>query len=581
LAAVYCELERWSSAERYARRALELEPDSQLALINLAEALNNQGDVVGQTACLERAVRLDPDSAPAHWNLSLALLLQGDFERGWQHYEWRERAQRVTLDPYPFPRWQGQSLDKALLLVHGEQGVGDEILFASCYDELLRRAGHFVLVCDSRLAPLFRRSLAGASVIGYERRKDHQPVALSRSVDWQVPAGSVPLYFRRRAADFPRRTQFLYADPQGVQTWRERLAQLPGRLRVGISWRAGGQPAEHRKRSTNLATWQPLLSVPGVDWVNLQYGDTSEERAWAQAQLGVTIHDWPEGDPLIDLDGFAARLTALDLVISVGNATIHLAGALGVPAWAILPRTPNWRWGLAGEQSIWYSSVRLVRQQVAGSWQPVFDRLATELRARIADQFGDPPGEILAAVHLRAPGAPALPAPAPRVSGEVADIHAALKQAVEYFEAGRLEPAESLCRAVLCLIPRQLRALQLLSQLCRSTGRLPAAHDAIRRALHVQERAALCHEYALVLLAMGRPDESQVQLARAIEFDPSFQPARDELNRLGLPGAGLPAAASGAAPPHSIDDAHRLLGPTWLQPVTGAKDPALPEGPAR
>ncbi len=98
---------------------------------------------------------------------------------------------------------------------------------------------------------------------------------------------------------------------------------------MGISWRAGGQPAEHRKRSINLADWEPLLGVPGVQWINLQYGDTSQERAWAQETWGVTIHDWPEGDPLIDLDSFAARLVALDLVISVGNATVHLAGGAG------------------------------------------------------------------------------------------------------------------------------------------------------------------------------------------------------------------------------------------------------------
>ncbi len=192
LAAIYCELQQWSQAERLARRALELAPDSQQALVNLGDALCNQGDVAGQTACLERAVRLNPEFALAHWNLSLALLLQGQFERGWEHYEWRQRAGRVTFDAYPYPRWNGAPLEGTILLVHGEQGVGDEILFASCYDELLRRAEHCALVCDPRLAPLFRRSFPAASVIGYERRKDHRPIALSRPVDWQVPAGSLP-----------------------------------------------------------------------------------------------------------------------------------------------------------------------------------------------------------------------------------------------------------------------------------------------------------------------------------------------------------------------------------------------------
>ncbi len=388
LAGLYCELQQWTSAEQMARRALEHSPDCPQALINLGEALHNQGDVAGQTACLERAVRLNPDLPVAHWNLALALLVQGQFERGWEHFEWRDRAGRVTFDPYPYPRWNGAPLEGTVLLVHAEQGVGDEILFASCFDELLSRARHCALVCDPRLAPLFRRSFPAASVIGFERRKDHRPIGLAGDVDWQVPAGSVPRFFRRRAADFPRREKFLSADPVLVDQWRTRFRGLPGALRVGISWRAGGQPAEHRKRSTNLAQWRQLLAVPGIDWINLQYGDTTEERAWADAHCGVTIHDWADGDPLIDLDGFAARLAALDLVISVGNATVHLAGALGVQAWAVLPQVPNWRWGLTGEQSLWYTSVRLVRQAQASNWEPVFGHLADDLRKLAASRLG-------------------------------------------------------------------------------------------------------------------------------------------------------------------------------------------------
>ena len=524
LAAVSVELQQWSQAERFARRALELVPQSDQALINLGEALINQGDVAGQIACLERAVQLHPGCELAHWNLALTLLLQEQFERGWEHHEWRERAGRVTLDPYPYPRWNGEPLDGKLLLVHGEQGVGDEILFASCYDELIRRAAHCVLVCDPRLAPLFRRSFPRASVIGYERRKDHRPAQLSRAVDWQVPAGSVPRLFRRCVSDFPRRPRFLAANPQLVADWRRRLVALGGRLRVGISWRAGGQPAEHRKRSINLADWEPLLAVPGIEWVNLQYGDTSQERAWAQAELDVTIHDWPDGDPLVDLDGFAARLSALDLVISVGNATVHLAGALGVNTWAILPQTPNWRWGLSGEQSRWYSSVRLVRQPGTGSWQPVIRQIAEQLSSLVVGRFG-PQGAKSLDARSRAAVAPApRHAPAPLLSAEIVDMHAALKQAIEHFETGRFEQAESLCRAVLSLAPRQARGLLLLAQLCRRSGRTQLALETIGRALAVQERPELCHELGLILADLGRNDESLAQFQRALVLDPDFRP---------------------------------------------------------
>ena len=406
------------------------------------------------------------------------------------------------------------------LLVHGEQGVGDEVLFASCYGELVARAGHCVLVCDPRLAPLFRRSFPAASVVGYERRKDHQPASLERQVDWQVPAGSVPRFFRRRKADFPPRQQFLVADPSQVRSWRERFGGLGTGLRVGISWRAGGQPAEHRRRTTNLADWQPLLSVAGIQWINLQYGESGAEREWARAAYGVTIHDWPEGDPLVDLDGFAARLAALDLVISVGNATVHLAGALGVSAWAILPQTPNWRWGLQGEQSIWYASVRLVRQGAAGDWAPVFEQLARELGERVAS-----PADPTTATSV-GDGREFGPAPAPRVGREVTDMQCELARAGELFAVGRLAEAEAACAAVLCLAPRQVRGLHLYAQICRRSGRWQAALDALRRALAVQERPELHSELGLVLAALGQGEDSRRHFERAQTLDAQFTSAR-------------------------------------------------------
>ncbi len=337
-----------------------------------------------------------------------------------------------------------------------------------------------MLVCDTRLAPLFRRSFPEASVIGYERRKDHRPVPLSRPVDWQVPAGSVPRFLRRAAEDFPRRRQFLHADAALVEQWRDRFQSLSGTLRVGVSWRGGGQPGEHRKRSINLAQWKPLLDIAGIDWINLQYGETSEERSWAESQLGVTIHDWPEGDPLIDLDAFAARVAALDLVISVDNATVHLAGALGVPTWVILPQIPNWRWATSGENSVWYASARLIRQTTAGTWRPVLQRLAGELPTWVNTHLGH---ERSAALAVRSTADVSLGnCPAPLVSAEITDAQATLRQAIAHFEAGRFEQSEALCRAVLCLAPRQVRGLHLMAQLCRRSGRRPQALDTIRRA---------------------------------------------------------------------------------------------------
>jgi tetratricopeptide (TPR) repeat protein len=535
LSAVHYELEEWTQAEHCARRSLELVPASRQALVNLGQSLQAQGDSTA-SGWLERAVELHPAYALAHWNLSLALLSQGDFARGWQHYEWREAAAQVAFDKYPQQRWRGESLAGQTLLVHGEQGLGDEILFASCFDEMQAGAKRCLLVCDPRLVPLFRRSFPAAGVIGHRRRKDRSPAPMAEPVDYQIPSGSPPQFFRRQPADFPQRQSYLRPDGLLVEQWRDRFEAFGTALRVGISWRAGGQAAEHRKRSINLALWAPLLAVPGIEWINLQYGDTTAERGWAGDELGVTIRDWPQGDPLIDLDGFAARLAALDLVISVGNATVHLAGALGVPAWAILPHIPNWRWGLNGDRSIWYASVRLVRQAAAGAWEPVFNRLADDLRSWSAER--SPTAQHSAPSRAPRPmGGELKPAP---VAAEVVDVHAALTEAAAHFDAGRFEPAEVLCRAVLTLAPRQGRALQLLAQLARRSGRIQLALDSIARALAAQELPELYCELAAVLVELGQQAEAVRQLERALAIDPAFLPAETALRQLRTP---WPAAA--------------------------------------
>jgi tetratricopeptide (TPR) repeat protein len=526
LTALNVDLDLWRQGEYCARRALECDPKSTPALINLGEVLRGRSKIEGTIACLEQALRINPESPLAHWNFALALLARGDFEQGWQHYEWRERANQVSIDPYPQPRWNGEPLADRRLLVHAEQGLGDEILFASCYEELLRLGGHCVLVGDPRLAPLLRRSFPAATVIGFQRRKDRQQVKLDQPVDWQIPAGSLPKMFRRRAEDFPTRRQYLAADPALVLRWRERFEILGRSLKVGISWRAGGKVTEQRKRTTRLDQWQPLLATPGISWINLQYGDTGNDRAWAQSALGVTIHDWPEGDPLVDVDSFSARMAALDLVICIDNSTAHLGGALGIETWVLLPLVADWRWGLEGESSLWYSTLRLVRQTVAGAWEPLFLRLATELRARIGDVTVAGPGQSIDSDE------PVSPAPGPVPSSVAGDVQAAMRQAQTHFDCGRLDEAEAVCRTVLSVNPRQIRALHLLSRIALHTDRVQLAIDSLRRAVSLEQRPDFYVELARILAHVERRDEAIAELERAVAVDPRYLPAWHALDNL-------------------------------------------------
>ena len=282
----------------------------------------------GATAS-EAAIRLAPDFAAAHWNCGYCYLLAGDFSRGWREHEWREAAGEVALDQYPQPRWNGESLAGRTILVHGEQGIGDEILFGSCLPDLI----------DARAiaSSCAIRGWSRCSNGRFRRRPcmDMRGGRIESGCRW--PSGST-CRFRSEACrficgrsrdSFPNRERFLTADPAQVADWKNRYAQLGPGLKIGISWRAGGQPGERRMRTTSLDQWRELLSLPGATFVNLQYGDCVEDLAAVRRETGIEIHDWTDADPLVDMDAFAAKVAALDLVVSVDNSTVHLSGALG------------------------------------------------------------------------------------------------------------------------------------------------------------------------------------------------------------------------------------------------------------
>jgi len=527
LGAVLGQLEQPEAAIAFCRRAVELAPDDAVAHFNRGNIARSLGMLDEATAAMETAIRLAPDFAAAHWNCGYCYLLAGDFARGWREHEWRERAGEVSLDVYPQPRWDGESLEGRTILVHGEQGIGDEILFGSCLPELIQRAGHCVIVCDPRLVPLFKRSFSGATVHGFTRRQDRQGMPLGERIDVQIPIGSLPLYLRTTRESFPQRQCFLTADAAQVADWKQRSARLGSGLKIGISWRAGGQPGERRMRTTSLDLWQPLFSLPGVRFVNLQYGDCVDDLATVRRDFGVEIHDWADADPLIDMDGFAAKIAALDLVVSVDNSTVHLSGALGVPTWVLLPQVPGWRWSMADSRSVWYPSLRLFRQPRRGDWRGVFEEVGSLLGevAREADGGVGVEGvmaESAAGTATKNPGKAGEDfgngqddgghpwACGAAASAEV-DWAPTMRAAVAFYEQGEFANAEALCRRVLNHSPRHLQATNLFGVLAGQTGRLDLAIRTLGRA------AAMAGDDLVVSLNMAAALTDAGQLDRAID----------------------------------------------------------------
>jgi tetratricopeptide (TPR) repeat protein len=328
----------------------------------------------------ERALALRPDFPLALFHRSMARLLAGDFRRGWDDYELRRLNAEHATSEAGLPRWDGSPLAGRTLLITREQGLGDEIMYASMLPQLIAQAGRCIVECDPRLLDLLRRSFPAATFFGTVPGS-RLPASIARSsIDFAIEAGSLAGFLRREAADFPRHSGYLRADAAATARWRERLAGLgPGR-RIGISWTGGVRKTRRALRSLTLEQLLPLLRIPGLRFVSLQYtADARQAVDDLRLRHGIDIAHWQEA--IEDYDQTAALVSALDLTISVCTSIVHLGGALGRPVWVLAPLSPEWRYGTAGETMIWYPSVRMFRQSAYGDWAPVIERVAGELAA--------------------------------------------------------------------------------------------------------------------------------------------------------------------------------------------------------
>lgn len=373
------EFGQFEEGQRLLRLALDPDPHWPVALCNLGWILLEQGDYAQGLKLLDEALESDPDDHETRLVRSYMNLKRGEFEQGWSDYEARHHSRYAMSRPYGFAQWDGAPLDGKTLLICAEQGFGDQIMFASCFHEVIGRARRCIIECDPRLVALFRRSfpsaLIEASAPSGERAAWSSAIP---SVDCQIPMGSLPGFFRKRWADFPPHAGYLRADPERVAYWRARLDALGPGPKIGLSWRGGIAATRRHLRSLALPEFLPLLRLP-ARFISLQYGDCADELDALRRRHGVTLPHWP--DAIEEYDETAALVCALDLVISVCTAVIHLTGALGKPVWVLVPAVAEWRYLDRGEKLPWYPSARLFRQAAPGRWPDVIAEVAKQLGA--------------------------------------------------------------------------------------------------------------------------------------------------------------------------------------------------------
>ncbi len=355
--------------------------------VNYAVALYDHGETDEPLRLVDALIERSPDNADVHHNRALFLLALGRWQEGWREFSWR--LKRPTAPSYygwfsHIKPWGGEPLAGKKVLVWTEHGIGDEILASTMLPDIIASARKTVVLCSERLVPLFRRSFPNATV---EALKTPIPKSAAASdFDFQVPLWDLGLQFRREESDFPARPRTLVTDALRSASLRKRYASAhPGNLLVGISWASPINQEMGWLKASQLESWRPILEIPGVTFVNLQYGDQRPTLARIRDAFGVEILNDEAIDPLKDMDAFAAQVSAMDLVISTSNTLVHTAGALGIPTWVLLAkgRGQIWYWLRDRADSPWYSSVRLIRQEKPGDWTQPITRCAQDLHQLI------------------------------------------------------------------------------------------------------------------------------------------------------------------------------------------------------
>jgi len=379
LANCFSALDNFESAKAIFEKGLVLDPHLPSCYSGIANVLEADRQF-GLTVRFHQHACLLDSTGQAVWNFALFLLLTKKFEEAWPAYEsrwssdgvpakWRRGEERARS--FGSPRVNSLSeCSGRRVLVWAEQGVGDELMFGTMLKEFGGYCGRLLVEVDRRLLPLYRRSF-GSEVEWIERGAE---VEESR-YDLQIPVGSLGLHLRPSVESFAGHGGgYLAADRDRSERLRASLGVSAEERLVGLSWRSAS-PKTGIRRSLGLLELIEALRGPGVRFVSLQYGSVGEEIEEVYRRSGVRVLECAEVDNFTDLDGLASLLWGCDEVVTVGNATAHLAGSIGKRAHVLLPFVAGWRWMHEGERSVWYDSLKLHRQTQRDDWQGVLDSL--------------------------------------------------------------------------------------------------------------------------------------------------------------------------------------------------------------
>jgi predicted O-linked N-acetylglucosamine transferase (SPINDLY family)/ADP-heptose:LPS heptosyltransferase len=476
-------LHRAEEAEAACRRAIALAPGYATAHLNLGFALHDLGKLDEALAQFRAAETARPGYAKAIAGEAIVLLQRGDFAAGWEKYEARWRTGDLPPRNFAEPQWRGEPLAGKTILLHAEQGFGDAIQFLRYVPLVAARGGKVVVEVRRPLIPLVAR-MAGIDVVG---RGERLP-----AFDVQCPLLSLPLAFGTTLDTIPATMPYLTPAPERATYWRNRIDVAHG-LKIGIAWAGSTVHRNDRNRSIPLERLAPLFAIEDVRWFSLQVGPRAADLA---AQKGAAVADLaPE---LTDFGETAAVIAALDLVICADTAVAHLAGALGKPAWMMLPFAADWRWIVGRDDSPWYPSLQLFRQAQPNDWAGVAARVRDALAQRGTQS-----------------------APARRDPPTRAELAALVRAANEHHTAKRHAECEAALRRVLEIDRENSTALHVLALTRFALDDQKEALALMREALAIEPASAAFHsDLGIMLHGTGEFAESVAASLRSLELRP-------------------------------------------------------------
>ena len=489
----YIAIDRAPRAATIVRRYLEQHPDEASANRYLAVTLMQDGDFVGGQQVFEQILATVKDRPNLQMVYCLNAFRLNDLENFYRfhHTRWNRDGAEAKWD-LPVPEWDGTPIKHGKLVVQCEQGVGDYVMFAVCFPGLRAVARDVVLKTMLRMNRLFQRSFPDMQAIPETTLPPDIPV---ESIAAKTTAADLPQLLGGDIEHLPGKSGVLIADPEWKLKLRKRYEELfPGKRLIGISWRSGNRDSA-AMRSLDLPYWKPIFDLPDCAFISLQYGNVTRDLDELKAQLGDRVYYDHEVNPVGEMDPFTAQVSAMDLVISVDNSTIHFAGGLGKPCWAMLPLNSDWRWQIERKDTVWYDTLELFRPEKESGWDGLVQEVARRL-ATVDDRML-----------------------------EEAETAYLIRSLQTMMKAGRLSDAEAYGRMLLTRGEHKPEALRAIARSALSAGQAQDAVGILHRAMELDPADPAIQ--ADLALAMAKAGESEQGLVFAREVTRRF-PKHDD-----------------------------------------------------